>query len=137
MWEERIVTMRKELADLGARRGGRDHPLPPGEDQRARCLGLDHLAGAESAGLRHPPAAQATEELLAPFAYEFPNECWQADVTHVEVADGVVFEVLNVIDDHSRLCVASRAFVTVTRSPTWCAPCTRRLTTWGYPAALS
>ena len=47
---------------------------------------------------------------------EFPNECWQADVTHVEVADGVVYEVLNVIDDHSRLCVASRAFVT-TRSP--------------------
>ena len=50
------------------------------------------------------------------FVAEFPNECWQADVTHVEVADGVVFEVLNIIDDHSRLCVASRVFVT-TRSP--------------------
>ena len=47
------------------------------------------------------------------FCADFPNECWQADVTHVEVADGVVFEVLNMIDDHSRLCVASRAFVTV------------------------
>jgi transposase InsO family protein len=42
---------------------------------------------------------------------EFPNECWQADVTHVEVADGIVYEVLNIIDDHSRLCVASHVFV--------------------------
>ena len=41
------------------------------------------------------------------FEAELPNECWQADVTHVTVADGVVFEVLNIIDDHSRLALAS------------------------------
>ena len=34
-------------------------------------------------------------------------------MTHVEVADGVVFEVLNIIDDHSRVCVASQVFVVV------------------------
>lgn len=50
------------------------------------------------------------------FSAELPNECWQADVTHVEVGEGVVFEVLNIIDDHSRLCVASRAFIRV-KSP--------------------
>jgi len=47
------------------------------------------------------------------FVAELPNECWQADVTHVTLENGVVFEVLNVIDDHSRLCVASRAMVRV------------------------
>ena len=66
------------------------------------------------------------------FVAEFPNECWQADVTHVEVADGVVYEVLNVIDDHSRLCVASRAFVT-TRSPDVVRTLHKAAETWGYP----
>jgi hypothetical protein len=36
------------------------------------------------------------------------------DMTHVELARGKVVEVLNIIDDHSRLCVASRAFSVVT-----------------------
>ncbi len=46
------------------------------------------------------------------FAAELPNECWQADVTHWALADGTEVEILNVIDDHSRLLVASRAFET-------------------------
>jgi Integrase core domain len=36
------------------------------------------------------------------------------DVTHVSPKNGRTFEVLNVIDDHSRLCVASRAFPVIT-----------------------
>ncbi len=51
---------------------------------------------------------------LVRFEASLPNECWQMDVTHVELASGRVAEVLNVIDDHSRLCVASRAFRTTT-----------------------
>jgi transposase InsO family protein len=66
------------------------------------------------------------------FVAEFPNECWQADVTHVEVADGVVYEVLNIIDDHSRLCVASKLFVT-TRSPDVVRTLHKAAATWGYP----
>jgi transposase InsO family protein len=46
------------------------------------------------------------------FQAELPNECWQADTTHWALADGTEVEILNVIDDHSRLLVASRAFVT-------------------------
>jgi transposase InsO family protein len=66
------------------------------------------------------------------FAAEFPNECWQADVTHVEVADDMVFEVLNVLDDHSRACVASRAFV-ITRAPDVVRTLHRAAAHWGYP----
>ena len=66
------------------------------------------------------------------FVAEFPNECWQADVTHVEVAEGVVYEVLNIIDDHSRLCVASKLFVT-TRSPDVVRTLHKAAATWGYP----
>jgi transposase InsO family protein len=46
------------------------------------------------------------------FQAELPNECWQADTTHWPLADGADVEILNIIDDHSRLLVASRAFVT-------------------------
>ena len=69
------------------------------------------------------------------FVAEFPNECWQADVTHVEVAQGVVFEVLNVVDDHSRLCIASHAFVT-TRSVDVARVLHKAAEKWGYPEAL-
>lgn len=66
---------------------------------------------------------------------ELPNECWQADVTHVVVADGVVFEVLNVIDDHSRLCLASRVFVTA-RSPDVVRTLHRAAASYGYPESF-
>lgn len=46
------------------------------------------------------------------FAAELPNECWQADTTHWALADGTDVEVLNFLDDHSRLLVASVAFMT-------------------------
>jgi transposase len=46
------------------------------------------------------------------FQADQPNECWQADTTHWALADGSDVEILNVLDDHSRLLVASRAFVT-------------------------
>jgi transposase InsO family protein len=45
------------------------------------------------------------------FAADLPNERWQADVTHWALADGTEIEILNVIDDHSRLLIASDARV--------------------------
>ena len=49
------------------------------------------------------------------FEADSPNECWQADVTHWPLADGVDVEILDVIDDHSRL------FVTATARPVFTA----------------
>jgi transposase InsO family protein len=69
------------------------------------------------------------------FAAEFPNECWQADVTHVALADGTPMEVLNIVDDHSRICVASRAFVR-TRSPDVVRTLHKAAQRWGYPEAF-
>jgi transposase InsO family protein len=43
------------------------------------------------------------------FVAELPNELWQADITHWRLADGTGVEVLNIIDDHSRLLVGSTA----------------------------
>jgi len=43
------------------------------------------------------------------FEADLPNECWQADITHWPLADGTEAEILDIIDDHSRLLVGATA----------------------------
>ena len=43
------------------------------------------------------------------FCAEQPNERWQADITHWRLANGDEVEILNILDDHSRLNLASKA----------------------------
>jgi transposase InsO family protein len=47
---------------------------------------------------------------LVRFCAELPNQMWQADTTHWRLADGGDVEILNLIDDHSRLFLASHAY---------------------------
>jgi transposase InsO family protein len=51
-----------------------------------------------------PPAATQRFERSA------PNELWQLDGLEYPVGDGITAHVLSVIDDHSRLCGATRGF---------------------------
>lgn len=48
------------------------------------------------------------------FAAEQPNQRWQADTTHWQLADGSPVEILNILDDHSRLALASVPRRTIT-----------------------
>jgi transposase InsO family protein len=50
---------------------------------------------------------------LIRFQAELPNAMWQTDVTHWRLANRTGVEILNMIDDHSRLFLASQAFWTV------------------------
>jgi transposase InsO family protein len=43
------------------------------------------------------------------FEADLPNELWQADITHWQLADGSEAEILDIIDDHSRLLIGSTA----------------------------
>jgi transposase InsO family protein len=43
------------------------------------------------------------------FEADLPNECWQADITHWPLANGTDVEILDIIDDHSRLLAGSTA----------------------------
>jgi len=47
---------------------------------------------------------------LIRFEAELPNEIWQADITAWQLASGEVVEILNLIDDHSRLFLSSDAY---------------------------
>jgi transposase InsO family protein len=48
------------------------------------------------------------------FRAEQPNERWQADTNHWHLADGTGVEILNLIDDRSRLGLASVPRRTIT-----------------------
>ena len=72
---------------------------------------------------------------MDPVRGPLPNECWQSDVTHWRLGDGTEVEIVNFIDDHSRLAVAARVLARAT------APAVLRVfraagETWGFPAAL-
>ena len=67
------------------------------------------------------------------FQAELPNEMWQADSTHWLLADGSDVEILNLVDDHSRFCLASVAFRTV-KAPDVLETFFLAAANYGYPA---
>lgn len=81
---------------------------PPAPKSRGPVCVFD-LEDAEASRLYRAPAAQAAQVLLRA---ELSNECRQADTTHWPLSDGTDVGVLNIIDDRSRLVVASRASLT-------------------------
>jgi transposase InsO family protein len=64
-------------------------------------------------GLVDPQPHKRPRSSLIRFCAELPNEMWQADVTHWRLEGEGHAEILNMIDDHSRLFLASRAYPTV------------------------
>lgn len=66
-----------------------------------------------SEGLVVPQPQKRPASSLIRFQADLPNEMWQADITHWRLADDTDVEILNTIDDHSRLFLASQAFKTV------------------------
>jgi transposase InsO family protein len=105
--EEAIVALRKQLTEAG-------------HDAGAQTIAW-HLQTRRG----HSPAVSTIWRVLARrgfltpqphkrprsswhrFQAELPNELWQADITHCRIADATEVEILNIIDDHSRLLIGS------------------------------
>ena len=64
-------------------------------------------------GLITPQPHKRPRSSFVRFEASLPNERWQADATDWHLADGARVEILNFVDDHSRLFVASVAFPTI------------------------
>ncbi len=64
-------------------------------------------------GLITPQPQKRPRSSFIRFEAELPNQLWQADTTHWHLADGSDVEILNCLDDHSRLLVISDSFRTV------------------------
>src|SRR5919107_870806 len=69
------------------------------------------------------------------FCADQPNERWQADVTHWTLSNGTEVEILNILDDHSRLCLANDAR-RITRGPDVVTSFRAGFTRWGLPASV-
>lgn len=114
--EDEIVALRKELTDLGVDAGAHTIQYHLQVRYRRRRRAVPSVATIwrvlSRRGFVTPQPQRRPKSSWRRFQAELPNECWQADTTHWVLADGTEVEILNVIDDHSRLLVASRAFVT-------------------------
>jgi transposase InsO family protein len=60
-------------------------------------------------GLISPQPHKRPRSSWVRFEAVLPNQLWQADATHWRLADGGPVEILNLIDDHSRLLLAAAA----------------------------
>jgi len=114
--EDEIVALRKELTDLGVDAGAHTIHYHLQRRHRRRRRAIPSVATIwrvlSRRGFVIPQPHKRPKSSWRRFQAELPNECWQADTTHWALADGTDVEILNVIDDHSRLLVASRAFAT-------------------------
>ena len=115
--EEAIVAKRKELVDGGLDAGAetiawhlRDLEGVPSPSTIWRIL--------KQRGFITPEPAKAPKRPARRFTAERANECWQLDDTSWDLADGTEVKILNVIDDHSRLLVASTALAVCTGTAT-------------------
>ncbi len=107
--EDEIVALRKSLEEEGLDAGaatiayhlGRRHEDAPSVSTVWRVL--------SRRGFVVPQPHKRPRSSIIRFVAEQPNERWQADITHLRIANRYEVEVFNQIDDHSRLLVGSDA----------------------------
>lgn len=108
--EDEIVRLRKELIEQGYDAGAQTihyhlqqrHTDPPSVTTVWRVL--------RRRGFVVPQPHKRPKSSWIRFEAQLPNECWQSDVTSFKLADSTEVEIVNFIDDHSRVAVASKAF---------------------------
>ena len=114
--EELIVHTRKELEALGADAGA--------ETIRWHLVTAGHAAGSTSSiyrclkrrGFITPEPRKRPRASYVRFEAGLPNECWQSDMTHWQLADGTGVEILTFIDDYSRRVLCCEVAKTVRAS---------------------
>jgi transposase InsO family protein len=111
--EDAIVAKRKELVDAGLDAGPssiawhlRDLEGCPSESTIWRIL--------KDRGFIDDQPHKAPKRAGRSFTAERANDCWQLDDTAWQLADDTPVKILNVLDDHSRLLVASTATLSCT-----------------------
>ena len=110
----RIVELRRELVANGSDAGAvtigwhleQEGLRAPAPATISRIL--------SRAGLVVPEPRKRPRSSYLRFEAAQPNETWQSDVTHWRLADGSDVDILNWLDDHSRLLLQSTAHQPVT-----------------------
>jgi len=113
--EDRIVRLRKDLSKKGLDAGAetiRAHLQTAGTERLPSVSTIWRVLTRR--GFVTPQPKKRPKGAGKRFCAEMPNERWQADTTHWQLADGTGVEILNIIDDHSRLDLLSKARATTT-----------------------
>src|ERR1700682_3469134 len=108
-----ILELRQELLASGFDAGAQTiaHHLASRVDKLPSVTTIWRIL--RRAGVVTPQPHKRPRSSFKRFEAELPNEMWQADATHWLLADGSDVEILNLIDDHSRLVLASVTFATL------------------------
>src|SRR6266545_4230017 len=117
--EDQIVALRKELSEQG---------LDAGAETIHHHLGLRRT---------DVPSVSTIWRVLRRrgFVTPQPHQRWQSDVTHWRLAGGTEAHIVNFLDDHSRLAVASEVLASAS-APTVLEVFRKAGARWGFPAAL-
>jgi len=134
--EDRIIRLRKELSKKGLDAGAetiRAHLQSAGEPRVPAASTIWRVLTRR--GFVTPQPRKRPKGAGTRFCAEQPNERWQADTTHWHLADGTGVEILNIIDDHSRLDLVSKARPTTT-GPDVLASFRHAFRRYGIPASV-
>src|SRR5213080_3022934 len=112
--EDEIVRLRKELSEQGFDAGAetiRHHLV----QQRGDAPSVSTIWRVlRRRGFVVPQPHKRPRSSWIRFEASLPNECWQSDLTHRRFEDEREVEIVNFIDDHSRLVVASKVLAKAT-----------------------
>ena len=134
--EDRIVRLRKELSKKGADAGAETiaaHLQIAGVDPVPAVSTIWRILSRRGFVVGQPQKRPRSS--WKSFCADQPNERWQADITHWRLADDSEVEILNILDDHSRVNIAAKARRVTLGSEvvdTFLAAFTR----WGAPASV-
>jgi transposase InsO family protein len=108
-----ILELRAELSAAGLDAGPQTilHHLAGRVDKTPSRVTIWRILKRQ--GLVTPQPHKRPKASYVRFEAELPNELWQTDATEWLLADSTRVEILNLIDDHSRFCLASVAVRTV------------------------
>lgn len=132
--EDRIVELRKRLADDGLDAGavtiewhlrGDGVADPPTVSTIWRIL--------TRRGFITPDPSKAPNKTWRRFTAERGNELWQIDSTHTDLTDGTEAEIINILDDCTRLCPHSHAVEGATTANDAWDTFTAAVAAWGLP----
>ena len=112
--QRRVLELREELALAGHENGAQTIAYLLSRESRDVPSVSTIWRILKRAGLVEPQPKRRPHSSLVRFAAELPNQMWQADFTHWQLTDGSDVEILNFIDDHSRLCIGAEVHDTVT-----------------------
>jgi transposase InsO family protein len=113
--EDQIIRLRKELSKQGLDAGAETIRVHLGRGTQGSLPAVSTIWRVLTRrGFVTPQPQKRPRSSWIRFQAALPNERWQADITHWQLAEGTEVEILNIEDDHSRLDVCSDARVTTT-----------------------